>query len=285
MNIIEREVGAIPVSIGTSLAFEGLLGIHSEQPKQPTEPNSIRAVWVNLRTLARNLYASMPSEDAKAMNYADAVEVLLGEVNVLPIALGQIGWPGKVVFYMPSKNGPKWMFPHAAFKDAAKDKDDKPKKRTPNQLAYEEYERFVSIELLHRMQAEHIPVLEIDIKPPTTEGTVALLTHTPHELLWKPLFGRLLLLESHTGKLKAYHTWYTKLNTIKEDTPLPFNEFTLQVFGDGQIIDGQSRKIREELKDMAQKKRWSGVTTTDKFYHDIMTGSPELKACYKTLRK
>lgn len=280
MNIISREVGAMPISIGTSLAFEGLLGMHPEKPTQPTEPNTIKWVWVNLRTLARNLYAAMPSAEAMKIDLADAVEVLMGEVNVIPVALGQTGWPGKVTFYLSSKNAPKWMFPHASFKD------DKDKKRTAKQIAYDTYERYVVIELLQRMKADGIPVVEVDTRPPAVEGTVALLTHLPHELLWRPLFGRLLLLESHTGRLKTYNTWYTKLNGIKkEDHPLPFNEFTIQVFGDGVVLDSQPKPLRDELKEIAQKKRWSGITTMDKFYHDLMSGSPELKACYKTLRK
>jgi hypothetical protein len=277
MDIIERDVGQIPVSIGTSLAFEGLLGIHPNPPKQPTNVKTIQTVWINLRTMARNLFQAVPTDKAMEMDYTNSVAVLLTETQTLPVALAQQGFTGKIRYYLASKEAVKWMFPKANFKKA----------ETPKQLAYEMFERFVAIELYQQMKAANMDVMEIDQKPKSGEGIVAILTHYPHELLWKPQFSRLLLLESHTGKLKTYNTWYTKLNGIKENEyPMPFTEFTLQVFGDGQLIDPQQpRKIREELKQLSKDKKWTGITTPDKFYHDIMTGSKELKDLYKLLRK
>lgn len=277
MDIIERDVGQIPVSIGTSLAFEGLLGIHPNQPIQPTNVKTIQTVWINLRTLARNLFAAVPPEKALDMDYTNSVQVLLNETQVLPVALAQQGYTGKIRYYLASKDAVKWAFPKANFKEL----------KTPKQIAYDMFERFVSIELYQQMKAANMDVMEIDRKPKSGEGIVALLTHYPHELLWKPQFSRLLLLESNTGKLKTYNTWYTKLNGISENEyPMPFTEFTLQVFGDGELIAPQQpRKIREELKELSKTKKWTGITTPDKLYHDVMSSSKELKDLYKLLRK
>lgn len=278
MNIIERDVGKIPVSIGTSLAFEGLLGIHPEPPMQPTNVKTIQEVWVNLRTLARNLFQGMSTDDALDVDYNSAVSVLTTEVQTLQIALVQLGYSGKLRFYLASKDAVKWSFPKAKFKEA----------KTPKQIAYNMFERFVCIELLAQLKELNVPVMEIDAKPKGGEGVVALLTHYPHELLWKPQFSRLLLLESHTGKLKTYNTWYTKLTGLKSkdvDYPMPFTEFTIQVFGDGQTLDSQPRKLRDELKELSRVKKWTGITTPDKLYHDIMGSSKELKDAYKLFRK
>lgn len=277
MDIIERDVGQIPVSIGTSLAFEGLLGIHPNQPKQPTNVKTIQTIWVNLRTLARNLFQAVPTEKALDLDYSNSVAVLLNETNVIPVALAQHGYTGKVRYYLASKDSVKWSFPKANYKEI----------KAPKQIAFDMFERFVCIELLEQLKAAKIDVLEIDQKPKSGEGIVALLTHYPHELLWKPQFSRLLLLESHTGKLKTYNTWYTKLNGIKENEfPMPFTEFTLQVFGDGELIAPQQpRSLLVELKELSKNKKWTGITTPDKLYHDVMSSSKELRELYKKLRK
>ncbi|MND91482.1 hypothetical protein D3C80_836070 [compost metagenome] len=277
MDIIERDVGQIPVSIGTSLAFEGLLGIHPNPPVQPTNFKTIQTIWVNIRTLARNLFQAVPTDKALEMDYTNSVSVLLNETQVLPVALAQQGYTGKIRYYLASKDAVKWAFPKANFKEL----------KSPKQIAYDMFERFVSIELYQQMKAANMDVMEIDRKPKSGEGIVAILTHYPHELLWKPQFSRLLLLESHTGKLKTYNTWYTKLNGISENEyPMPFTEFTLQVFGDGELIAPQQpRAIREELKQLSKDKKWTGITTPDKLYHDVMSSSKELRDLYKLLRK
>ncbi|MCY1417613.1 hypothetical protein D9M71_331530 [compost metagenome] len=205
------------------------------------------------------------------------MQVLLNETQVLPVALAQQGYTGKIRYYLASKDAVKWAFPKANFKEL----------KSPKQIAYDMFERFVSIELYQQMKAANMDVMEIDRKPKSGEGIVAILTHYPHELLWKPQFSRLLLLESHTGKLKTYNTWYTKLNGISENEyPMPFTEFTLQVFGDGELIAPQQpRKILTELKELSKAKKWTGITTPDKLYHDIMSSSKELKDLYKLLRK
>lgn len=274
MDLIERDVGQIPVSIGTSLAFEGYLGIHPNQPKQPIDVKSVKEIWVNLRTLARNLWSAVPTAEVANLNPAAAVDVLMQEVQTIPVALAQYNARAKVRYYIAGKDAMKWMFPKATFKKA----------KTPKQMAYEVYERYTSIELYRRMKDEGMDVIEIDRKPPPSDGTVALLTHYPSDLLWKESFNRLMLLESHTGKIKPWNLWYTKLHNVDETKPMPFNKFTLQVFGDGVDLEPQPRNIIGQLRQLAANKKWSPVTTEAKMYHDIQSGSKELKEAYAMLR-
>lgn len=275
MELIEREVGQIPVSIGTSLAFEGYLGIHPNQPKQPIDVKSVKEIWVNIRTLARNLWSAVPSSEVSSVNPAAAVDVLMQEVQTIPVALAQYGARAKVRYYIAGAQVMKWMFPKAIFKQA----------KTPKQMAYEVYERYTSIELAQRMVAEGIELIEITNKPPANDGTIALLTHYPSELLWKDSFNRLLLLESHTGKFKPWQMWYTKLHNITEATPMPFTKFTIQVFGDGGDLAPQPRQIVGQLKQLAESRKWSPVTSESKVYHDIQSyGSKEIKEAYALLR-
>lgn len=275
MDLIEREVGQFPVSMGTSLAIEGFLGIHPNQTKPPLDVKTVKEIWINLRTLARNLWNSIKTERLNVIDPAQAVMVLLQEVQTIPVVLQQAGVKVKVQYYIASMDQVRWTFPHAIFKKA----------KTPKQMAYEVYERYVAITLYKQMVEEGIPVMEIKKLPPKTDGTVALLTHYPSELFWKDQFSRLFLLESNTGKLKPWNMWYTKLNNVKEDTPLPFDKFTLQVFGDGVLIEPQPRGIKAQLKTLAEARRWSPITKPDKIHYDIGTyGTKELKEAYATLR-
>lgn len=275
MDLIEREVGQFPVSMGTSLAIEGFLGIHPNQTKPPLDVRTVKEVWINLRTLARNLWNSIKTERLNVINPAQAVMVLMQEVQTIPVVLQQAGSKVKVQYYIASQDQVRWTFPRATFKQA----------KTPKQMAYEVYERYAAIELYKQMVAEGIPVMEIKKLPPKTDGTVAILTHYPSELLWKDQFSRLFLLESNTGKLKPWNMWYTKLNGVKEDTPLPFDKFTLQVFGDGVMIEPQPRGVKAQLKTLAESKRWSPITKADKMHYDIGSSDlKELKEAYATLR-
>lgn len=275
MDIIEREVGQFPVSVGTSLAIEGFLGIHPNQQKQPIDVKTVKEIWINLRTLARNLWNAVKTERLNVINPAQAVLVLMQEVQTIPVVLQQAGSRTKVRYYITSQDQLKWRFPKATFKQA----------KTPKQMAYEVYERYTAIELYKQMREEGLNVVEVNKSPPSTEGTVAMLTHFPSDLLWKDNFQRLLLLESNTGKLKPWNLWYTKLNGVKEETPLPFDKFTLQVFGDGVVLDSQPRGVKAQLKTLAEAKRWSPITKQDKMYYDITThGGKELKEAYLMLR-
>lgn len=197
------------------------------------------------------------------------------EVQTIPVVFQQAGMKVKVQYYISSTDQIRWTFPKATFKQA----------RTPKQMAYEVYERYTAIELYKQMVEEGLPVIEVKKLPPKVDGTVAMLTHYPSELLWKDQFARLLLLESNTGKLKPWNLWYTKLNGVTEGTPLPFDKFTLQVFGDGVMIEPQPRGIKAQLKTLAESKRWSPITKPDKMHYDIGTyGTKELKEAYATLR-
>jgi hypothetical protein len=61
-----REMGQLPVSIGTSLALESVTGILPEHETDDPDIHKFDSLWVNVRTLFRNIVASIPS-DQKVM--------------------------------------------------------------------------------------------------------------------------------------------------------------------------------------------------------------------------
>lgn len=276
LSLIDRETGTVPLSIGTALAFEALFGIHPNQPKQTVNIKTINEIWVNITTLARNLYSSVPTAKTSSLDLNACVELLNEELNLMPVIMQQYKTNIKVIPYVSLRQDAEYAFPKANFKLP----------KTPKQISYRYFEDYVTKGLYELLKQNNVEFIEITRRPNKNNKNVALMTHFPHELLWKDQFNRLILLESHTGKLKPYNEWYTKLhNWKKEYRPIPFNKFTLQVFGDGVLLEPQNKIIRGQLLKLAETRKWSPVTTQDKFYHDITThGTKELIETYKTLR-
>lgn len=271
---VNRDVGQFPLSIGTSMALEGLLGVHPNQPKQPGGYKNIKSLWINLRTLVRNLHSAIKAEDLKRIQYVNAVAVLIQEINSIPQILANAGSSVTPTLYLEDAHEFKWLFPNAALKQAKTDK----------QAEYATFEALVTKMLIEHLDADRIPWVVVKKKPELQRYAAIMLTHQPHQLLWQHSFERLMLLESHTGKIKIYNIWYTKLNGITEDNPMPFNRYTLQVFGDGQLFDMQPKAIRDELKQLAGFKRWTGLTSQMKMSADILSsGSQNLKKNYAEL--
>lgn len=273
---VDRELGQLPVSIGTSLALEGLLGIHPGNPDQPSGYRTIRSVWVNLRTLVRNLYQAIKSENLKRFSFETAAHVVLDEIRLIPEVCRQHGSTAEFTFYYQELKELRHKFPNATFKVP----------KTEKQNHYDNYEKVVTAAVVSFLLQNKFPLVVIRASAPAHAKVTALLTHTPSDLFWKSSFDRLFLLESYTGTLKTYNAWFTKLNGVDKKTPMPFNPFTLQVFGDNAVFDSQPKKVRDELKQLAETKHWTGITNEPKMVSDIQTyGSRELKNTYATLMK
>lgn len=269
MDYIDRDTGHFPLSIGTSLAIEGLLGMHPQSPKQPSGTAQISEVWVNLRTLIRNFHAAMTAEVAKKAPLDVAAQILYEELTTIPDVLNQHA-RGKYTLcvYQNDLSDLKWQFPKADHKTP----------KTEKQRQYANFETVVLKLLLDQMQHQASPLLTVVRKPPGTNRVIALFTHHPHELLWRTQFSRVFLLESHTGRLKSIGQWGGKLNGVSEEDQLPLNEFTLQVFGDKQLLNGMPKGQRDETKQIALTRKWTTVTTVPKIQSDIMRyGGESLK--------
>ena len=271
---IDREVGAFPLSIGTSYAIEGLLGIHPGNPNQPSGHKGITTLWINIRTLVRNYREAVKTDDRDRVKYDSASIMVLSEMQAIPEILKFAKRNIEVVFYHQAIEDIKQQFPNANYKTV----------KTDNQVAAATYETFTLRFLLAECINAKIPVQHIRRQPTQSRQVAAILTHYPKDLFWKGCFERLFLLESHTGQLKTYVDWYSKLIGIKSDNQVPLNEFTIQVFGDKHLFEGQDKKIKTELKELARVKRWNATTGMSKVSSDILGyGSVLLKETYRKL--
>lgn len=275
---IERDTGAFPVSIGTSLAIEGLLGVHPDKPQQPADAEAVEVVYINLATVVRNAVAAMTSDQLRRAEVGPLAHLVFEELKALP-GIVHDQTQGRIVVqsYYEDPETIRWLFPHANHK----------KPKTDRQVFLAGLEKATTDYVLKLVDHEGLSLMRLNNhRVPTDTRVAALLTHQPHQLLWRYNFGTLLLLESHTGKLKPNRVWSTKLKGVKADDHLPFTKVTLLVFGDGTEIEAQPRPIRDEVKKIAEKCHWTVTTTTEKIHSDITRyGSQALQYVYTQLMR
>jgi hypothetical protein len=244
-----REVGTLPVSVGTSLAIEALT-----QPHQP----HFDYLWINVRTLYRNLIESVTTQTRDAASPAIVAEVLLDEISHINTAVQNI-FQGRITpqLYVSEPQFLVSVLPEAIL-------------RSP-QTDLQKLNAFLADSALDliRQQLGKDAIMRFT---PVLAGTgrTVLLTHFATDLLGHRNFKELMLLESHTGKIKRYAEFNTKLTDGKTLTNMPFNGFTLCVFGDGNVVMRQMPpKIRKVVLELADKYRWTPITTRDKIRFGI----------------
>lgn len=258
-----RSVGLLPLSIGTSLAIE----VFSERV-DPDTNKKIKAatppeqLWVNLRTIIRNLHGAIEDKETRnRLNPIDFIEVASQECEFIVTHLNEVSnQKTKVVFYYSDPHDIEKVFPYANIKQ-----------RTPQGAvtAAAQYAGIedIAVELLNK---HLLTVKEFDsrkfntlIKGELTEAFI--ITHCPIDLLADKDFLKLTLLESHTGKLKKKTDWNTKLGKHPDLDKIPFNEMTLQVFGDNStFLSPMSQAFKKELIALAVKYSWTPLTTREK---------------------
>lgn len=256
--VTRRAVGELPLSIGTSLAMEAL-----------KVGSKYGGLWINLRTLYRNIYDAVEGDDRKVLTariqnpqglrevaavFADTLEE---ELNYI-LQYGQ-GKLDKVVLYHREYADLLREFPHAILV-------------TPNTVLQRSYNalmngvidevlrrpigRFVDFDKGSQLKGEPINAL--------------IITHYPVDLLSKTAFTKLRLLESYSGAIKSKSQWNTKLTDAKLYPRIPFNHFTIQVFGDRNILFMRYPKpVRTALAELAEKYKWTSVTTIEKIKQNL----------------
>lgn len=260
-KVAEREKGAAPLSIGTSLALESLGGF-GEYPSETPPIHRYEEIWVNLRTLFRNCYNAIERSQRGDLQADDLIDGFAEDIQALvsTIELNSYG-KMKVVFYLSSFRSFEASFPKAKWKELSTDKQ-----RIEHSIEQS------TLKLLLSSYAEtlDVDIREYDVKITGRGSNVVMLTHYPVDLLWRKQFTQLTLLESHTGSLKKRAEWYSKLTSGRRYSRIPFNRLTLQVFGDGNMLfSSMGQKIKNRLLEIAEKDGWTPVTTDEKVRYSI----------------
>lgn len=257
-----RTMSAFMLSIGTSLSFESLFtGTMPAYDPLREIPNKIDIheydeIWINLLTLFRNIYGSVPSVQASRLLPEEIADTLAEEVEtILEIVKANSHSPIKVVFYTSDYADLSTVYKHAKIRG-----DSTEKQKSLTALAGETLTMFYKSHKLGDM-FKHFR-LHINNDQPSSK--IIILTHYAIDLLSYDKFTKMDLLESHTGVLKERHRWHTKFIDGKNLTRIPFNRLFLQVFGDSQTFHPMGKDIRSEILNIAEQYDWNPLTTKDR---------------------
>lgn len=262
--LADREVGTqVPISIATALALESAFGISPDRPEHHAKPPilTVNALWLNVRTLIRNILSAIPSADQNKVFPDPLVDALTAEIQVIQAAVERYTHGGcKVVIYCQSYNSIERKYPHCFHRALKTDK--------------QQFLRGLEDSVIKSLEVVlQEPMMRSDLKLAGNNDDALIVTHMPIDLLSRYNFTKLRLLESHTGKIKAYTSWNSKLSGGKDLTRMPFNHVTLQFFGDGVHFSTFPAKEKKQIIELADARRWNPTTTLDKMKADI-SGEP-----------
>lgn len=253
MNALDRILGFYPISIGTSLALEGLYqtGEHASDPPELIEAaKDMEEIWVSVRTLARNCLSAFESSTHPQLNSTVLREAAQQDIDQLKEAIAKHA-KHRLVFYMPSRKTINKQLPEAKFRHS------NAAEMTDKQKLHEKLEVQLINEMLKCLGEE---VKRFDTKL-HGDAKIVILTHQAIDLLSHYDFPGMVLLESHTGKVKDRMLWTTKLNLPKGTHCVPFILSMLLLFGDGGMIAPQDIKIRKVIIKLGEKYHWHAMTT------------------------
>lgn len=254
MQVSSRDKGHYSISMGTSYALEGALGTGPNDKK--TNPPPIKeydAVWINVFTLFRNLLAAIKKEALQTIQPSELLPGLIEDIYGTVYALEKAKHGLRPVFYLNDYRTVTKVYSHAKLKQSI--------------TAWQQMMDGLQVETLRLLVASR---LEVDVKSFGLKITgdhpkTLMLTHMALDLLNSAAFKKLDLLESFTGEIKPKAKWYTKFTTKEHMERMPFNGFTLQVFGDqSTFFSPQPAKIKKAVIAIAEAQHWTPLTTMEK---------------------
>jgi hypothetical protein len=264
---LDRTVGFYPISIATSLALEGVF--HTGEFDNPTAkdfPLRGKLLLVNIRTLFRNAYNAFTSQEQMMLDIKPIYDSVKEDILEVFTAVSRSEPECTVEFYYCTYSDPEKHLGALNFYNRGVDTEDH--KATPKQKHYRELEKdlFLNLSELLEELPDSIVVNEYDFYIETKKPTV-LLTHYPADLLSEDKMPSVVLLESHTGKLKGKSEWASKL--YNKPTNIPFSKMMLAVFGDGVMIAPQPIKFRKKLLELGAKYKWDHRTTDTRIIEGV----------------
>jgi len=245
-----RALGALNMSVGTSLAFE------KDANDVMQETNSL---LVNLRTLVRNVMQSYDKSDELIKD--DIIKDTKSDLTELARWLTNTVTKRSLAFvvYYPTYKSLPSIYSKADL--VSKDT------RTPKAKAFNDMLESVCAELLKQFPKQ---IVKTDTQLPKFDGKGVIITHHVVDLTMTTGITRLKVLESYTGTVKPYTLWYTKLTGGKELYYMPFNKLSIQVFGDKAINFYSSKlALKKIVEELATSKNWTAGTSYSKVRSDI----------------
>lgn len=282
--LLNREKGQYPVSIATSLALESLLNIHPDTKHSSPPIHRFSELWINIRTIFRNLYGSMERLQAESLSLYDYVYGMIDDMSNIQYWSQLLEVQKPVYFYYSKYEDLEKKYTFAKFRNA----------NTPIQKAYFQKQNetidtlFKEKHLLSytdNKEKGNVYVFKDFIKP-SHYPSVGLLTHYAFDLCQSYSFEKLYLVESHIGHVKDKSLWYTKYYNGNQLPPLPFRLDLLQIFGDREMFHPAPKKVRELFIEMAKKYHFTPMTSKDRIKQCLsLMGREEIVLYYDQILK
>lgn len=271
-GLLDRVVSGFNLSIATGLAMETLF-----EPDTPVaDPdrevpekmilNKDYLFMINCETLLRNLIGAVSKEVYDRCEAHHLAYILLEEIRVIESLCSEEGGGYLTpVFYVTDYDKITGYIHRSVKKRTAKtDLQIFNKKKIDKAL---EYLRILRPEISHYTNKSDFP----------KSDSCMMLSHYPYDLLFYKNFREMLLLESHTGKIKSRIEWNTKYFPFPgaDMSKFPFNRTLLMVFGDRIMFHPHLMQMRKYIVDTAEKGKWTPLTTRDKILMDCRRYIPE----------
>lgn len=263
-----RDMGELPISIGTSFSIQGLYNTHPDRKPEKILPASKGDVlYINVRTMLRNIFNATESDKVTQVKAKDYVVCIKDEIQDINSFMENQEHKLKLYFYLPTYASITKEFGNTAELRMPSTELQKQKLEIEKQV-------FSILEQEQKTLPEerrYINVIDMVIKS-TNRERAFILTHLPIDLLYTKGFANVLLIESHTGKVKSENEWYTKFSAEASER-IPFNKATLTFFGDsGGMFKPQHHKARKAIMEVAEKYKWTYNTTKDKILQNLKFG-------------
>lgn len=252
---IERTRGTAPISVGTALAIEALT-------KAPMY--RFHSFLINLRTIVRN---ARQAYDQYIPKHAELFQACKEDIVGMMEFISEMKLRSEldIKLYYPSYKRLPQLFPLAKLKNVAKE-------GTEKQKSIAQLDQGVIDKLLDEFGQS---IARVDSVVPVFAGQALILTSHPVDLVTTDSYARLNLLESHTGTIKNYTLFYTKLTGSDKLTNIPMSKLTIQIFGDNSInFYSQPIGVKNELKQLADAAHWSTASTPGMVARSIRSLAP-----------
>nr|DAR94046.1 MAG TPA: hypothetical protein [Caudoviricetes sp.] len=252
--MLVRKLGKkYPLSFGTAGIFEG-------EYADPSKWSNL--MYVNIRTLYRNYVSSYDAKDYYKINEEEFNQTFMDEVAEFERLVKEVtNNRVKTIFYYPKYTNLKKTLPHL-------ERD----QYNPSIFDDVEENLWEDIQSNQKWVPFNIEIIDENGFEQSFLD-VTMFTSFVVDLLQSVKFNTLTLLESYTGKLKKRQEWYTKLKLPKrKDTAykVPFNKFTLQIYGDKSgFFKTTNKQMRDMVTNMAIDDNWLPISTLDRIRASI----------------
>lgn len=284
-----RMLGKYPVSAGTSLALEGIFGIHDQiqYPREDRYPyKNFDVLLINLRTLLRNVISSVTAAQAEQFTPEVLAILIAEETSVIAEVVKSVTRDKlEVIYYTAMYDNLQKSYPHARVK--------KPKTGRQQEILQLETETMTALETI--LEKDNFNVYPSDILPNMAKShprfskqlkgaRVLYVTHLPLDLIHKPS-PRASLLESYTGKVKGVMEFTSKLKG--KPTNVPFDLMSIQMFGDsGDMFEPLDKQLRKDIIELGKLRGWNATTTPAKIIENCkMNNNSKITGVVRNLYK